>query len=387
MIPQGLKDREFNTIPSQFRHRRASYCHFNDTNHITDEEVLIADIRQYSFQKKYYSFLEQKRKETVSFHPYSEAIKALEIYNLDCNKHYKFKGCFATPPLIELMDETERKTHSNWIFASFIAVYLQAYFGESLKDIPDQNACAYMMMFCSDIIVDKLTNISLSSLTKKWLNHLKYNQIKIWSKDNKPLTLSYDEIKRSLSELYGSSKQKLLKKGEQQILYFASLLQKKVTCLTWSKYYYFKGYHEIGMKMYCYLALDTRTLFMTVHCLRILSHLAFEQRAYLISMRILQCCYIFSKGYMSPSFVNHKYRKQRRVTMKKIKSLECAHCRKKNVERKCKPCSGCMKAVYCSKQCQKIHWKMSHKAQCNRMWIAEDFPMYPLLKKWIFDRI
>merc|ERR1712228_607669 len=101
-------------------------------------------------------------------------------------------------------------------------------------------------------------------------------------------------------------------------------------------------------------------------------------------MRMLKCGFLISDGYIFPSFVNHKYPNRRKMTIEKIKSLECAHCFKTNIDRACRACTGCMKAVYCSKKCQKIDWKMKHRKECNRIWNARDFPIYHLLKSLIF---
>jgi len=41
----------------------------------------------------------------------------------------------------------------------------------------------------------------------------------------------------------------------------------------------------------------------------------------------------------------------------------CANCGNPN---NIKRCSGCRKISYCSPECQKIHWKKVHKAECEK---------------------
>lgn len=52
-------------------------------------------------------------------------------------------------------------------------------------------------------------------------------------------------------------------------------------------------------------------------------------------------------------------------------SNSCAYCNKSSVE--LLRCSGCRNAFYCSKECQRAHWK-THKQQCTRTVSAAPAP-------------
>lgn len=44
------------------------------------------------------------------------------------------------------------------------------------------------------------------------------------------------------------------------------------------------------------------------------------------------------------------------------KMMECMGCKHKMASKKC---SRCLKASYCSIECQKVHWKLEHKSKCT----------------------
>lgn len=52
-----------------------------------------------------------------------------------------------------------------------------------------------------------------------------------------------------------------------------------------------------------------------------------------------------------------------------FKKMVCLDCGKHEIElekgEKLKVCSKCKKAAYCSKECQKFHWKRAHKTDCG----------------------
>ena len=52
----------------------------------------------------------------------------------------------------------------------------------------------------------------------------------------------------------------------------------------------------------------------------------------------------------------------------------CACCGKTKNEIKLMCCSRCRTFFYCSKECQKNHWRAGHKSDCNGHWIEAFFP-------------
>ena len=46
--------------------------------------------------------------------------------------------------------------------------------------------------------------------------------------------------------------------------------------------------------------------------------------------------------------------------------MNCNQCEKELVQENCLICSACRQAVYCSRQCQKLNWKI-HKSKCKQL--------------------
>ncbi|KAA6402251.1 MAG: hypothetical protein EZS28_002214 [Streblomastix strix] len=58
-----------------------------------------------------------------------------------------------------------------------------------------------------------------------------------------------------------------------------------------------------------------------------------------------------------------------------LKICRCANCIKKCESDKIMRCSKCKKVKYCSKECQKAHWKFIHKIECNLLQIQTPQPI------------
>ena len=50
-----------------------------------------------------------------------------------------------------------------------------------------------------------------------------------------------------------------------------------------------------------------------------------------------------------------------------LQLFRCVQCtvQQKDCEQKLKKCGGCGEVFYCSKECQKIHWRAGHKTECG----------------------
>eukprot|EP01084_Bolivina_argentea_P118439 210151_1 len=65
------------------------------------------------------------------------------------------------------------------------------------------------------------------------------------------------------------------------------------------------------------------------------------------------------------SYTNYNWKDSRNFVGKKLKNMLCKNC---GSSINLKTCKGCMKVVYCSKKCQKCHWKNTHRVSCDRQW-------------------
>eukprot|EP01084_Bolivina_argentea_P109561 195846_1 len=144
------------------------------------------------------------------------------------------------------------------------------------------------------------------------------------------------------------------------------------------------GQHKNAKICYILSIISKGGLYEQVMYLRALSKHCYAQKEYFIGYKILKCAFKLSKGYILPSFVNMKYKLKRKKFRKKRNKMKCFHCNKAAI--KLNSCKGCMKAVYCGKQCQKKHWNITHRNECDRSWISSTCYFYDLLKR-TFDWI
>eukprot|EP01084_Bolivina_argentea_P131714 232457_1 len=88
--------------------------------------------------------------------------------------------------------------------------------------------------------------------------------------------------------------------------------------------------------------------------------ICYENREYVIAKRFWKFVYRLNND-------KKKYKSEQIKLRKKCKKMKCSNCDKKGL----KSCIGCMKISYCSRKCQKKHWKYKHKYECRKKWIIQ----------------
>eukprot|EP01084_Bolivina_argentea_P216182 367302_1 len=142
--------------------------------------------------------------------------------------------------------------------------------------------------------------------------------------------------------------------------------------------------YDIANQYFVIATCITNDLYERVLSLSSLSYNCYLNGQYFIGMKILRSVYKLCNGYILPSLVK-KCRKQKKKFVKKINKLRCINCNVKGY--KLNACKGCMKTVYCSVHCQKIHWKTKHRNQCDKLWKSKRILLYSMIKTLIFDRL
>eukprot|EP01084_Bolivina_argentea_P293437 504666_1 len=133
------------------------------------------------------------------------------------------------------------------------------------------------------------------------------------------------------------------------------------------------------IRYYCLDIYGSNQLYFTILSLIHVSKICYDLGEYRISLRSLKyafklCC-LNKMTIINPSFVKYDYRKKRKSLKKKLKLMICSYC-KQQKSYNLRPCTGCMKEVYCNKRCQKQGWNRIHRLKCNKEWSK----MYPPFK-------
>eukprot|EP01084_Bolivina_argentea_P151993 265213_1 len=310
---------------------------------------------------------------------WTDACYALEKYD------YVRSKSFAIDPLsIECMDAKKTKYYSQWIFITFLS-----YYSDYLKSIHIHSVnmrvvwmshLGYFMLFCTDIILNELKKYSQSELIKM-LSAFNESDIYTSMKSRAQIKFLLGWNTRQMQK-YGV---KLLEEwklknnphnAEDASMRFVTAMQPSLK----------NNNHDLSIQYLILSSIATsNNLLHTVVVLRILSKHCYMKNEYLISMKILRCCYRMCGKYMCPSFVEDKYWKRRKQIKRKIKTLMCAQCNRS--EKRLRVCKGCMIANYCSVLCQKLHWNKIHRNKCSRYWQSEKSPFYSLLKCYFFDKL
>ena len=133
----------------------------------------------------------------------------------------------------------------------------------------------------------------------------------------------------------------------------------------------YQKYEEYENGITCFVSSirTSASLFVMTSSLRCLSEICMKLSQFVAALRLLNVAYKLCTMYeltITPSFVNDIYPKKRKKTKRKLKKMVCSYCGRKG---KLQCCTGCMTAVYCSKLCQKRHWSLDHRKNCdNAVW-------------------
>eukprot|EP01084_Bolivina_argentea_P135713 239097_1 len=139
-----------------------------------------------------------------------------------------------------------------------------------------------------------------------------------------------------------------------------------------------KQYYK-AMDAFVRCAVGTSSLLIRALCFRDLSEACLANKFYLVAFKLLKRCYNICNGYFFPSFVKQHFPVRKKLLKKMIKlnMSKCNHCEIVIQTKLC--CSGCMSAIYCSRRCQKLHWKNCHYLKCTRKFEQLYQKLKPLL--------
>ena len=250
----------------------------------------------------------------------------------------------------------------------------------------------YLMAFYGDVIRSKLSQTG--QITKTIQNLWSYRKFMItrYKKEKQVKSLTYNEFAIEARKQIGSIGGKYLENLGAKT--FVNVLKGSAPANLLNAHvpYILGQYFRIKLKNYgsarmCYFVavitfsdLYPRALSMKGFALN-----CYRNKEYLMGLRVLRCAYQCCNGHILPSFVHEFYPKQRRKFEKKLKAIKCSHC-SAPYDKSFKCCSGCMGELYCSRSCQKKHWKKQHRNECNGQW-RMGVGLYMKLKKDIFAKM
>eukprot|EP01084_Bolivina_argentea_P320060 555247_1 len=247
----------------------------------------------------------------------------------------------------------------------------------------------YLMLFCADKIIrfikttenTMLKQIAFSNINATWNKHRNIVTLAIYKIKT---TLDIEKLKTFGREYILDTFEEYKRKERDHVPFFDFNMCSnifhiigKVKSLVDGNYDIAKGYFVMSIS-------GQNGLYRRVLSLIALSDNCYLNGEYLLGYVLLKCSYILCKEYILPSFVNKGYFKKRKKFIKKRYKIKCVCCglgKRDGVCIKC--CIGCMKVMYCSKSCQKIHWKQQHSYDCDKQWKS----IYWLLKNVLIDKL
>eukprot|EP01084_Bolivina_argentea_P085149 153904_1 len=337
------------------------------------------------------------------------AFSATERYDMYASIAITIRAPDEVIALVDSMDHALKIIHADWILQQFLNYYIIVAMVSdsklpyihfvSKRENETHNMClGYLMIFCASIIINKLKSIDRFEL-EEILMHCSMTRSCILNEEYVNTKLIFGKIKSKLAQTA-----KMIKKWNCDIMekigmqyvcgafnwYCSGIyncnhhtefyLMGKTQCLLKRRY-------DLANQYFVISACITDDLYERVLSLKSLSSNCYLNGQYLIGLKVLRCVYKLCNGYILPSFVK-KYFTEKTKFVQQISKLNCFNCN----ARRCKlrVCKACMKAVYCSVLCQKIHWKKTHRDQCDKVWYSKNAAyrdLYSMLQKTILKRL
>eukprot|EP01084_Bolivina_argentea_P261167 441236_1 len=152
-----------------------------------------------------------------------------------------------------------------------------------------------------------------------------------------------------------------------------------------AKVYFKENKYQKAHKYFMCAVCSAGSIYARIIMLKYLSYTSFHLNQYQLSLKCVYTAYklsYFPNGtHINKTFVNQLYRIRKKEIKHRLKEMSCAQC--DQYIKSLNTCTGCMITMYCSKRCQKKHWKHCHQLTCLNS-LSND---YKTLKTIVFDRL